>query len=55
MSYQIGSKHILVNRFDGSRKVFEWTENGWSTPGTGYATKAAIMSVLGWKYEGPES
>lgn len=53
--FEIGSRHVLTNRLNGSEAVFVWQREGWETPGSGYTTKPAFMSVLGWRYSRPEA
>jgi hypothetical protein len=31
-------------------REFVWTSGGWSTPGTGWATRASLMFALGWRF-----
>lgn len=50
----IGSLHWLKGK-GGTRRIFEWTKGGWSSPGTGFHTRSSVMSVLGWQYDGPAS
>lgn len=45
-----GSLHVLKN---SKEVVFQWTGQAWSTPGTGYSTRPALMSALGWVYVKP--
>lgn len=46
-----GSLHVLKNA--SKEVVFRWTGQAWSTPGTGYGTRPAYMSALGWRYVKP--
>lgn len=48
------SLHVLLNCHGGGEKIYEWTGDAWSTPGTGYGTKPVAMAILGWKYIGPK-
>jgi hypothetical protein len=49
---QPGTLHTLRDRISGKQEVFEWTGRSWSTPGTGWGTKASLMDALGWRYVG---
>ena len=46
-----GSLHVLKNAT--KEVVFQWTGQAWSTPNTGYGTRPAQMSALGWSYVKP--
>lgn len=45
-----GTMHYLKGSADGLEKLFEWTGDAWSTPGTGCETTPTDMHVLGWSY-----